>query len=180
MSKTVEMRQLTYLYSYPVPEKENVQVTRLPPDARGGDTYQVVVDVEATPEECFDILTDFDLQQKSSGVITEVKVLKRDADGASIAMKVKPEVDTGVFHYRYAFDRKNTQFFYWVEKYEGPDPVFYAISVETRIYTFGRFSRVILTENFLMAKDKPMADSMALFTGIGHDMLNRVKKNKKK
>ncbi|MCU0663116.1 MAG: hypothetical protein MUC50_12415 [Myxococcota bacterium] len=178
-TRTVPTREINIIHSYPIPEKENVQCFRIPPDARGGDTYQIVVDVEATPEECFDILTDFDLMQKSSSVIIEIKTLKKDQDNAYIAMRCKPEVDTGVFHYRYVFDRKNTQFLYWMHDYEGDKPVYYAINVETRILNFGKISRVILTETYLVTKNTPYPDAVAIFTGIGHDMLNRIKTNKK-
>ena len=176
--RTVPFRNPMYMHQYSVPEREAVQVFRLPPDARGGDTYQVVVDVEATPEQCFDVLTNFDLMQKSSSVITEIKVHKRDEENVFISMKVKPEVDTGVFHYRYCLDRKNTQFAYWMHDYTGDDPIFYAINVETRILSFGNISRVILTETFLLTPEKPYSDNVPLFTGIGQDMLNRIKNNK--
>jgi hypothetical protein len=175
MARTLPTTEIQHVYNYPVPEKESIQVTRLPFDARGGDTYQVVVDIQAPAETCFDVLTNFELMQRSSSVITEIVVRERTDDAARIEMKVKPEFDTGKFFYRYAFDRKNTMFVYWMESYEGDSPVWDNISVETRIYTFGAFSRVVLTETFLMGKDVPAADATPIFTGIGHDMFNRIK-----
>ena len=178
MSRIVPNLEGHYIYNYIVPEKEGVQVFRMPPDARGGDTYQVVADVEATPEECFDTLTDFELMQHTSSIIREIKVHKKDEEGAVLEMRLRPEIDSGIFFYRYAFDRKNTQMFSWMHDYKGPSKQWYAISVETRIYSFGKISRIILTETFLIGKGMPSKDATDLFTTVGYDMINRIKKRK--
>ncbi|RMF97774.1 MAG: hypothetical protein D6734_01350 [Candidatus Schekmanbacteria bacterium] len=175
MARTVPTLEAQYIYNYPVPTKEGVQVFRFPPDARGGDTYQVVADVEATAEECFKAITDFKIMQETSSVIDEIKVIKEDDEGAVIAMRCKPEIDTGVFHYRYAFDKPNTQMFFWMYDYEGPNRQWYAINVETRVYQFEKFSRIILTETFVMMPGVPNADATGLFTGVGLDMIQRIK-----
>jgi len=179
MARTVPTIEATYIYNYEVPTKEGVQVFRQPPDAKGGDTYQVVADVEATAEECFEAITDFKAMQETSSVIMEIKVIKEDEEGATIAMKCMPEIDSGTFHYRYAFDKKNTQMFFWMYDYEGPKRQWYAINVETRVYQFDKIARIILTETFVMMPGVPNASAIGLFTGVGHDMIERIKNRRK-
>ena len=178
MSRTVPNLEGHYIHNYIVPTTEGVQVYRMPPCAKGGDTYQVIADLEATPEECFDAITDFELMQHTSSVIKEIIVHKRDEEGATIEMRLHPEIDSGTFYYRYAFDRKNTQMFFWMYDYKGPKRQWYAINVETRVYSFGKISRIILTETFVMEKGIPNADATGLFTGVAHDMINRTKKRR--
>ena len=179
MVRTIHNLEQTYVYNYPVPEKENSHVTRLMPDARGGDTYQLVVDMEATPDEIFDATADFDLMADTSHIIKSAVTTQKDEDGALLEMELIPEVDPGKFYYRYAFDRKNHRMHFWAYDYEGPgEQLWTSIDVETRIYSFGKFSRYILTENFCLGKDQPAVDCVPIFTAIGYDIIGRVKKRR--
>lgn len=180
MSRTIQNLEQTYVYNYSVPDKEGSYVTRLMPDARGGDTYQLVIDIEATPDEIFDAMSDFEMMADTSHVIAKVTVKEKDENGSIMILEMIPEMDPGKFFYRYSFDKKNHRMHYWMYDYEGPDPLWYSIDVEVRIYSFGKLSRVVLTENFTMCKDKPAVDCVGIFTGIGHDILGRTKKRREK
>lgn len=178
MTRTVQNLEGQYIYQYIVPEKEGVQVYRMPPCAKGGDTYQVIADFEGTAEEAFDAITDFELMQSTSSVINKIIVHEKTEEHAKIEMTLHPEIDSGTFFYRYSFDRPNTQMFFWMYDYKGPNRQWYAINVETRVYQFGKIARIILTETFVMVKGIPNADAIGLFTGVAHDMINRTKKRR--
>ena len=181
-SRQVHNIEQTYTYNYVVPEKEGVQVVRMPPDARAGDTYQVIMDIEGTPDEIFDAMLDFEMMSSTSHVIKDVRVTQRDEFGALLEMELIPEAHPGTWFYRYCFDKPNHRVHYWVYDYKGPkdQQLWDSIDVVVHIYPFGKISRVILTENLTMCKDKPAIDCIPIFNGVGHDIIGRVKKRREK
>jgi ribosome-associated toxin RatA of RatAB toxin-antitoxin module len=58
-----------------------------------------VAEIDATPQDCFDALTDFERLPEWQGAVRDVQVLERDAEGR--AAVVEYEVDARVKRVRY-------------------------------------------------------------------------------
>jgi hypothetical protein len=169
--------QQTVIYDYPVPDMEQVIVRRLPIDFRGGDNYQVVMDMECEPEELFDAMIDFELQAETSQFIDWVKVTEKTDAFIRLEMAMLPELHPGKFLYKYYPERENLRIHFWCYGVEGAGDgqVWDSIDVIVHVYPFGKFSRAILTENFTYCKGQVTPDATPIFAGVGHDVINRVK-----